>query len=96
MAKKRMMLTLDADVYDLLMELSDELFVPAATLIARLITDSKPKFKATLDAIKLAKDGSPIALDNLDELAESAIRDIEKFKKDNMALKQGVKKNSND
>ncbi len=91
MAKKRMMLTLDADVYDLLMELADEMAVPAATLIARLITDSKSRFKATLDALKLAKGGSLMALDNLDELAGSVIRDIHKFEKENSELKQEVK-----
>ena len=55
MAKKRMMLTLHPDVYDILTNLSDEMAVPAATLVAKMITDSKPRFKATLDAIKLAR-----------------------------------------
>ena len=54
MANKRMMITLNGDIHDLLTELADEMSVPAATLIARLITDSKPRFKETLDAIKLA------------------------------------------
>jgi hypothetical protein len=88
MAKKRMMLSLDSDVYDLLKELSAEMSVPAATLIARLITDSKPKFKATLNALKLAKGGSLMALDNLDALADSVISDADKVKKGNFDLRK--------
>jgi len=87
-ARKRITLSLQDEVYLPFKELAEEINIPAATLIANLLLESVPKVKATTNAIRLAKSGSLVALDKLDELADSVAQDTAKVKDENAKLRK--------
>lgn len=76
MARHRMLLSLDDELYNALKELSEEAGVPAATFVVQLLESSKPQIEAITAAVRLAKQQPAGALDKLNEMVTSSLKDI--------------------
>lgn len=99
MARHRMLLSIDDELHSIFKEFSENLGVPAATFVTNILTDLKPRFQATLEAMNLAKEGNIEALDKLVNLADAAKqeaamleKDMRKDQKKHTAKSKGMKK----
>jgi hypothetical protein len=76
-----MLLSIDDELHRILMELSEESGVPAATYAAQLLESAKPQLKALTETFRLAKTSPNQALDMLMDTVNKQQEVAEKWKK---------------
>lgn len=80
MARKRMLLSLEDELHSALMDFSKETGAPAATFVAEVLEEMKPKIVQLTKMIRLTKEKSTDAgLNRLKDLAENASLELKEL-----------------
>ena len=88
MAKKRMFLSLDKELYDILMKLSEVSGVSASGFVAEMLQTAKPRLLELIETFKLVQEKPGEALDKLKETVANTQQDVKKAEIDLTNIKR--------